>query len=134
MAEFGVVMHDWSRMCKHFWTGDPTVECSEDCPLKEIWCPCMDEPVMDAGKFDAEKLESVVTEWAAEHPEPVYPTRREWLIKLGIISFEPDLHLLLYPAPTTLTNAVKAYLNEEGSKPIPAGIAEKLGIEPKEGV
>lgn len=133
MAEFGVVMHDWSRMCKHFWSGDPTDDCSENCPLMHVWCPMVDKTMMNVDDVDAERLEATVTKWAAEHPEPVYPTWREWLIKLGIISFEPDLHSLLHPAPTTLKNAVKAYLNEEGSKPIPADIAEKLGIEPKEG-
>lgn len=112
MAEFGVVMHDWSRMCKHFWSGDPTVKCSKDCPLNEIWCPCMDEPVMDAWKFDAEKLESVVTEWAAEHPEPVYPTWGEWLQRMY-----------------NSMNYAGIFIT-----PIPADIAEKLGIEPKEGV
>jgi len=23
MGEFQAVMHDWKRMCKHFWSGDP---------------------------------------------------------------------------------------------------------------
>ena len=115
MAEFGVVMHDWSRMCKHFWTGDPLEECSEDCPLKEIWCPYMDEPVMDAGKFDAEKLESVVTEWAAEHPEPVYPTWIDVMKMYGVTDETGYCYL------------------DSAYKPIPADIAQKLGIEPKEG-
>ena len=122
MAEFGAVMHDWSRMCKHFWSGDPTVKCSKDCPLNEIWCPCMNEPVMDAGKFDAEKLESVVTEWAAEHPEPVYPTWREWLLQQGVIRAGTETR----NGFTYQTVADKLF------DPIDAKTAEKLGIPPVE--
>jgi hypothetical protein len=68
--------------------------------------------------------------WASEHPEPVYPTWIEWLKKFGIISFEPDFHSLLSAYPTR-TNSVKVYINEEGGKPIPADIAQKLGLQPK---
>ena len=130
MAKFGVVMHDWSRMCKHFWSGDPTVECSEECPLNEVWCPMMNEPVMDAGEFDAEKLESVVTKWAAEHPEPVYPLWGEWLTSIGAARRVPT------GIPVQLANGdivdppydIEVNLYDH----IPADIAEKLGIEPKD--
>ena len=63
--------------------------------------------------------------------DAVYPTWCEWLKKFGIISFEPDFHSLLSAYPTR-TNSVKAYINEEGGKPIPAEIAQKLDIAPKE--
>jgi len=115
MAEFVDVMHDWSRMCKHFWSGDPTVECSEECPLKEIWCPYMNEPVMDAGKLNAEKLESVVTEWAAEHPEPVYPTWLDWLSVEGLVIKAGNGYVFDFTKAT---------------EQIPAYIAEKQGIPP----
>lgn len=89
--------------------------------------------ISDIGDYELQEAETIITTWAAEHPEPVYPTWREWLIKLGIVSFETDFRALLDTRPTTLANTVKAYINEEGSKPIPADIAQKLGIEPKEG-
>ena len=49
-------------------------------------------------------------EWAEEHPEPVYPTWGTWLSE----KYDYDLREIMYT-------------------PILADIAEKLGIEPKEG-
>lgn len=57
-----------------------------------------------------EFFEKVVMSWATEHPEPVYPLWGEWLAEVTGQMVDGDL---LY-------------------SPIPADIAEKLGIEPKE--
>jgi hypothetical protein len=124
MAEFVDVLRQFDRMCKE------NAGCF-NCPLHE---PDGVSDRCSIGAFvnDSERIEREVMKWAKEHPEPVYPTWREWLIKLGIVSFEPDFRVLLDASPTTLANTVKAYINEEGSKPIPVDIAEKLGIEPKE--
>lgn len=131
MAEFQEVCKQWRRMCKA--QDDTNCGACESCPMMDNGASCIAVYEDDFDKVDFDHIEQIVTAWAAEHPEPVYPTWREWLIKLGIISFELDFHSLLNSAPTTLTNTVKAYLNEEGSKPIPVDLAEKLGIEPKEG-
>ena len=64
-------------------------------------------------------------QWAAEHPEPVYPTWGEWFVERG------DL--------TENWQELKVE-NKYGGKcvigmfyqPIPTDIAQKLGIEPKE--
>jgi hypothetical protein len=58
---------------------------------------------------DFAHIEQTVTEWAAEHPEPVYPTWGEWLQRLY-----------------NSMNYAGIFIT-----PIPADIAEKLGIEPK---
>jgi hypothetical protein len=63
-----------------------------------------------------EVAEKVIAKWAAENPEPVYPTWVEWLAANKVI------------VPIELWDAFKV-----SSQPIPADIAEKLGIEPKEG-
>lgn len=55
----------------------------------------------------AEKLETAVMAWAAGHPEPVYPTLIEYLRGLGL-----DHHRMC--------------------DPIPADVARKLGLKPKE--
>ena len=65
--------------------------------------------------FDAERI---IMDWAAGHPEPVYQTWGEWLERV-IPHGNGD---------TALTFAVYAM-----RQPIPADIAEKLGLEPKEG-
>ena len=128
MADFVQTMKNWRRMCKaqDELRGD---RACYGCPLESYGCPSIYDDVDNADYAD---VENKVNAWAAEHPEPVYPTWREWLIKLGIVSFEPDFRALLDASPTTLANTVRAYINEEGSKPIPADIAQKLGIEPKE--
>lgn len=54
--------------------------------------------------------------WAAEHPEPVYPTWIDVLILYGVTD-------------ETGYNYLDSAYNH-----IPADIAEKLGIEPKEDV
>ena len=74
-------------------------------------CPMRCENIVQCRKVAFEKpahFEATVMRWAAAHPV-VYPTWENWLTTLGVQSFN------------------------ELSKPIPADIAQKLGIEPKEG-
>lgn len=62
------------------------------------------------GEMDYAKVEKVVTAWAKENPAPIYPTWREFIEDVtGILMIDVV------------------------DDPIPADIAEKLGIEPKEG-
>lgn len=63
-------------------------------------------------------IEKEVMAWAAEHPEPVYPIWWEWLENLGIVS-RVNKHSKFF-------DTTKMY------NPIPADIAQKLGITPKE--
>lgn len=62
-------------------------------------------------KLMSQKMEELVMSWAAENPEPVYPSWGTWLAA----KFGYDLCEIMY-------------------EPIPADIAQKLGIEPKEDV
>jgi hypothetical protein len=59
---------------------------------------------------DVKSIASELEKWSAEHPEPVYPSLYE-----------------------NLTDMYSAAWNMIKDKPIPADIAQKLGIEPKEG-
>lgn len=101
MAEFATVMHEMQRMCDAFSNAD---EC-QHCPL--IHNPVCGTP-SDMIKKDIRKAEAAIMAWAAEHPEPQYPTLVEWLRSLGLAD-----HRMI--------------------DPIPADIAKKLGLEPKEG-
>ena len=59
-------------------------------------------------------IEEHVMSWAAENPEPVYPTWREWLIKKGLIDFKPDFKSLSYnPYLALQENLVIECLNED---------------------
>jgi hypothetical protein len=66
--------------------------------------------------------EKAIMDWAAEHPEPVYPTWVEYLVGIGVIPHE----IRLETADTLMDTHLL--------KPIPADIAQKLGIEPKEAI
>ena len=81
--------------------------------------------------MDCEEVERRVMQWAAEHPEPVYPTWREWQH-----SMFPDAHKFIRPCEFGSRNRFecdKKICYECKKEPIPADIAEKLGIKPKEG-
>lgn len=67
------------------------------------------------------KAEKIIMAWAADHPEPVYPTWVEYLVGIGVIPHEIRLE------------TADALMDTHLLKPIPADIAEKLGLQPKEG-
>lgn len=96
MAEFQEVMKQWRRMCTAH-------QCSK-CPLDNAVC-CISDPNLRTD-VEIETLEELITNWAEEHPAPVYPTWNEW--------FE------------TFDDGIDV------DEPIPADIAQKLGLKPKE--
>ena len=113
MAEFIEVARAKRRMCKAH-----TEECSycklqEHCSLLNV-CAYSDDDVI--------KLENEVMSWAAEHPEPVYPTWGDYItmIMLEDITHRNDNN------PQTLGQ----WMNKTH---IPDDIAQKLGIGLKEG-
>lgn len=69
MAEFSEVMRQAKRMCKAH------VYC-EDCPWES---PCIYGSIEEV---DYEAFERTVMDWAAAHPEPVYPTWYEYLTSI----------------------------------------------------
>jgi hypothetical protein len=67
-------------------------------------------------------VEAAVMRWAAEHPEPVYETWFEYLLRIGVI---PE------NAPTG--GEYQWIVESIKHKHIPADIAEKLRLQLKEG-
>lgn len=117
MSDFIQTMKDWRRMCKHYSdesmkNGQPS--CEDMCPLgHNTACGIIE----DALNSDIEVAAKEVAKWVAEHPESEYPTWYEWL------STTPFIEKVRCGSGT-----YKVY---NWKKPIPADIAEKLGIEPK---
>ncbi len=70
----------------------------------------------------AEGIERFIMDWAAKHPEPVYPNWVNVLYRLGVLSDvtgdDGRIHI--------------SELTERAYRPIPADIAAKLGIKPIE--
>ena len=122
MAKFTEVMRHARMMCESFSDG----HCSE--------CPIGDANALECGiaitsEMDCEEVERRVMQWAAEHPEPVYPTWREWQN-----SVFQDAAIDITPCTFGSRDRFKC----EGKtcyvcmdQQIPADIAEKLGIKPK---
>lgn len=121
MAEFQEVMHQWRRMCDAMGKEYGKDAC-DFCPVY-INEDCACDAIYDIpNDMDWWHTEQMVMEWAAEHPEPVYPTWWEWLYNIGAVArkLKPDV--------------AEMVIDTGLLEPIPADIARKLGIEPKEGI
>lgn len=116
MSDFVQTMKDWRRMCNTMDTlyGD---KCCDVCSLGGC-CAVYEQD----GTEDYAEIERKVMEWAKENPEPVYPTWWKYLCMIGVIPDELGDKTLGEMIVYSLMNT-----------PIYADIAQKLGIEPKEG-
>ncbi len=106
MAEWMEVMNRLDRMCRHY-------QRKHECPMG---CPMSGVNISQCRKIAFERpkeTEEIVVQWAAEHLEPVYPTWTEYFRAIGIF-------------PKWSGHEILDHTH------IPADIAEKLGIEPKE--
>lgn len=106
MAEFQEVIKNWERMCD---------SCHERCELFDGLCPSVPNTLLNFDENDAATIERVVTKWAKEHP--VYPTWEEWLKQTPFIECYRD-------------SAGFECRRYNWKTPIPADIAEKLGLDP----
>lgn len=114
MAEFQEVMLKWHRMCEK--------DKCNDCHILRAGLPC--DPMCIQGD-EIHLIESIIMEWAAEHPEPRYPTWEEW--------YKSNFPNVGHPVCPNyfLKNTCDLYksCDECRSQPIPADIAQKLGIK-----
>lgn len=112
MAEFQEVIRQWGRMCN----SSDRISC-ENCKLYPVLPEdiCRNVPDVET----AQLIEQEVMAWAAKHPEPVYPTWYEYLHGLGITKFYEGQHVCID--------------FHKVMERIPADIAQKLGLKPKEG-
>lgn len=121
MAEFAEVMRQAGRMCK----AHPN--CT-DCPIQGVQIKKDEGLLCSSFKCKYPELyEKAVMKWAAEHPEPKYPTWREW----HKVEF-PDAGSNVAPCHfMSRDECCKGYdCRNCDTQTIPAHIAEKLGIEP----
>lgn len=119
MAEFQEVARQKHRMCMMY-----DKHGCEGCPLNNGDCGVLNMRFTDADTVT--RVENAVMCWAAEHPEPVYPTWKEWLEEQRVV-----VH---FDSVSEKGTKVKWELTNKSNCRIPADIAENLGIEPKEGV
>lgn len=123
VAEFQEVMKQWRRMCN---------DCTTTCSLFDGLCTVMPEmSIQDLSDSDISEIEETVVAWAAEHPKSVYPTWFEWLEGLGVVGLVPDSEPYITGVDKKVYMQVPAF-RPKAFDHIPADIAEKLGLQPKE--
>lgn len=118
MAEFVQTMKDWRRMCQYMDKEYGNSSC-DNCPLGG--CSAVYEM---CGKENFTNMERDISAWAADHPEPVYPTWFEWLEERKILAAAKSegtetIFDTVLPTPAMFDS-------------IPADVAEALKIPPKE--
>ena len=115
MAEFQEVLRQWRRMC--------TKNNCDQCPGKgKYQYDSICQHVKSKIQLEPDAVENIIMSWAAEHPEPVYPTWGEWLENMGIVSKAKSEYSEIFD---TICVGTRMF------DPIPADIAQKLGIEQK---
>lgn len=124
MAEFVKTMEEARRLCA-------TQENCEKCP---IWYARL-EVCRIGTAFNDDKIVDTITEgiilsWAKEHPEPVYPSWEEgWRQLFPDSKFAPcpDCFGLKYRVDECVSGLTCTACK---ARPMPAEVAEKLGIKP----
>lgn len=124
MSEFTEVMRQAKRMCKAFGDG----HCSE-CPIGNA--NALECGITVTSGMDCKEVERRVMQWAAKHPEPVYPTWDEWQNSV-FPDAEKDITPCTFGSRDRLNCFLKTTCSTCKEQQIPADIAEKLGIKPKE--
>ena len=123
MAEFFEVMKQVRRMCWNISCNNCILPRRSDemCILEYVPAKITDEEIAE--------IEAKTMKWAAENPEPKYPTWREWQRE-----HFPDAAVTMRPCVyISYTDARCHDYKDCGdcqSQPIPADIAKKLGVKP----
>ena len=118
MAEFLEVIRQKHRMCED-------KDCHV-CPLYGVeFCARY-----DIDPKNAEQAETIIMQWASEHPEPQYPTWEEWEKENFPLSDNMLCIGHFKKCPGNRGVAIRCKICRQ--QPIPAEIAEKLGVRPKE--
>lgn len=128
MSDFAKTMRDWQRLCDSMDKKYDVHSCA-NCPLYEFACGGVFEMPENT---DWRLLQEKVDAWAADNPEPQYPTWAEWLKEQDILTVD------VRPRASSTTSSSSTYIQNVSTKPafyrpIPADIAEKLGLKPKGG-
>lgn len=118
MSEFQEVMRQAKRMCE--------ANC-EECPLSHtVGNIC---PIAVTGNDEIAEIEHIVMDWAEEHPEPRYPSWVEWQ-GANFQMAERAICAAYFMDAGDAGCYVNGRCDKCREKPIPADIAEKLGIKP----
>lgn len=125
MAQFIEVMRQAKRMCEAFRDG----HCNK-CPIGNA--DALECGITVTSEMDCEEVERRVMQWAKEHPELGYPTWNEWFRN----NFPDEYYNNKRICPMVFGDGKNCYRETDcdscRNNRIPADIADKLGIKPKE--
>lgn len=78
---FGVVMHEWQRLCNdHREKTHPNSGMCLDCPIG-AYCSLWQD---DVNPDKISEIAEAVMKWAKENPEPIRPNWIAWLYEQGV--------------------------------------------------
>lgn len=128
MLDFVKAMEIARRLCKEF------DDCA-DCPLRSVGGGLGCAIAADQ-TGDISEAERRLIEWNKEHPEPQYPTWAQWF-EANFCVRKIDLFAQKFETLKPCVFTGEACLPSKTchgcmAEPIPADIANKLGIKPKE--
>jgi hypothetical protein len=132
VAEYNEVIKQFKRMCWYFSRD----KMQKSCPM------CTSYPNCNIGQcrkiaFEKPDFAATVMRWAAEHPEPIYPTWGEWLESEGIcfsrLTDYERVHGFKIPKvfEYQIDGKTAFICGDRVNSPIPPDIAQKLGLQPK---
>ena len=123
MAEFQEVMRQAKRMCKA--SGDTCLSCPADgggiCAFIRTPWNLTEEKIAET--------EKTVMDWAAKNPESRYPTWKEWQ-DTNFPNNDALMRPCIFESEEYFNCKQEIGCEKCMNKPIPADIAEKLGIKP----
>lgn len=128
MPEFTEIMRQAKRMC----AARGNICTDSNCPLDNGEACRLH---VDLDGEDYNELERIIMDWAAEHPAPVYPSLDETWKSLFPNSSVTPCPKWVFGEDYYPIFACAEYDCDYCKKVIPMhpGVAEKLGIKPKEG-
>lgn len=119
MAEFVEVMKQARRMCK-------SIDDCADCPLTDL---CYFDKYMKEYDGSLIQQEAVIMKWAAENPELRFPTWHEWANE-QFPDADRSIRTCAFISKERANCMAQDTCNDCRNQPIPADIAQKLGIQP----
>lgn len=125
MASFVSTMHEWRRMCSAIQSENQKSHSGSwcrNCPIEQFCV--IDTEIKNSTDNVFRIIDERVQAWADKNKEPVYPTWWEWLENMGIVSKAKSEYSEIFD---------RVCWGARMFDQIPASIAEKLGLEPKEG-
>ena len=125
MAEFQEVMKQAKRMCgsRNGCTSCPLVN------FDQALCKLCREVVAQFSPTITSMAEDAIMSWAAKNPEPRYPTWKEWQ-DTNFPNNDALMQPCIFESEEYFNCKEENGCEECMNKPIPAEIAEKLGIKP----